>query len=127
MNTVIEFGGRRSGRTTRLIEWLREGEANNEKRVLLVFSDQEATRIRTIVEDDPNNTIERWQICSFNHHSTLIGKKYSEVAIDNLEMFLPTFAAPITLITATLTEEYSTHHSYGFEPKFPPQYRHLNA
>lgn len=127
MNTVIEFGGRRSGRTTRLIEWLREGEANNEKRVLLVFSDQEATRIRKIVEKDKDNTIERWQICSVNYPATLIGKKYSEVAIDNLEMFLPRFTAPITLITATLAE--TTQHAvhYGFKPEFPVQYRHLNA
>lgn len=130
VNTVIEFGGRRSGRTTRLIKWLIEGQKNGERRVVMVHSKAEADRIRRHIdeyEDWDTDPVEIWQITTYDRTSDLVGKKVSEVAIDNLEMMLPRVGAPITLITATLAEEYSTHHQHGFEPKFPIQFRHRLA
>lgn len=123
MDTIIEFGGRRSGRTTRILEWLREGERLGEKRVMIVHSIQEASRLRKIVEEEEGNSIERWQIHALVDNPSL-GKRYSEVAIDNLELILPRFAAPITLITATLAEKFPYAHSHGFKPEFPVQFRH---
>ena len=122
MNTVIEFGGRRSGRTTRLIEWLQE----DDNRVLMVFSQVEADRIKRLIKENFEVPIEDWRIVPYGRIDKIAGREISEVAIDNLEMMLPKVSAPITLITATLAEEYPTHHSHGFEPRFPVQIRHLS-
>lgn len=127
MDTVIEFGGRRSGRTTRLINWLLEGRDNGEQRVIMVHAENEASRIKELIwKQDKNSNktpIEDWQVTSYRS-TGLVGKRVAQVAIDNLELFLPP-VGPITLITATLAEDYRTHHQSGFKPEFPVQFRHI--
>lgn len=129
MDTVIEFGGRRSGRTTRLIDWLLEGRDKGEQRVVIVHSENEASRIKKLIterdKDSNKLPIEDWQVNSHFSSEKMIGKKVSQVAIDNLELFLPRFSAPITLITATLAEDFEQSHSRGFKPEFPIQFRHI--
>lgn len=122
MNTVIEFGGRRSGRTTRLLEWLTQGEG----RVLLVHSNVERTRLTHIIgTDEKYHAVQDWQIQEYSQAPyNLPGRAVTEIAVDNLDLFLPRLSAPITLITATLAENFGTHHQRGFEVKFPIQFRH---
>lgn len=128
MDTVIEFGGRRSGRTSRLIDWLLEGRDKGEQRVILVHAENEAKRIHELIKERDKDSgkipIEDWQVATYNHSKTF-GRVASQVAIDNLEFLLPK-VGPITLITATLAEDYKTHHQRGFEVRFPVQFRHLS-
>jgi len=112
----IYFGNRRSGRTTRLITWLCDGEPDN-KRVILVHSESEASRLRKIaIKLQP--TIEDWQITSRSSDNTLRGRKFSEVAIDNLEVQLPNVGAPITMVMATRYQDPSPHSPAAIQHGF---------
>lgn len=113
----LHLSGRRTGRSTEMINWLLEGEPN-EKRVIVSFSSVEAERMykkaRKLCE-----TVEDWQFISYRSNSQkLAGRKISEVGIDNLEFLLSSYfsgiAAPITRVTGTLAQDHKFGHQPGF-------------
>lgn len=97
----FDIGGRRSGKTTRMIQWLLNGPAG-ENRILVTHSPSEAARIREILKE---MGIERNDIEVIDFASTVdrLRGKSAVVGIDNLEMLLANFlgANRVTRVAAT--------------------------
>lgn len=109
----IEYivGGRQSGKTSRLLEWVAEGEPREGypfwSRVLVVHNRQEVLRLRSIIradperplfEDDPHRVydLDDWR-------SAHIQQRDVEVALDNLDLMIAHLVGPGRLSRASMT------------------------
>lgn len=95
----FDIGDRRSGKTTRMIQWLLNGR-EGERRLLVVHSAQEVERLQRMLKD---MGIERdnIEIINVNDLRNLRGKSVI-VGVDNLELILSQLIpAPITRVTAS--------------------------
>ena len=112
----LHLSGRRTGRTTEMLDWLVESEPT-QKRVIVTFSEADADRLYKLAVKRCA-TVERWQFISSRSDSQkLHGRKIYEVGIDNLEFFLRHAVginAPVTKVTATLAEDHKFGHQSGF-------------
>jgi len=90
----IDYSPRSGGKTTRAIEWLRQ----NEKRLLLVFSNEEENRLK-IAYPDVKNQIVDWD--SYMEAKTR-GQYFEECSIDNIDLILQKLVRePIKRISIT--------------------------
>lgn len=112
----LKLGGRRTGRTTEMLDWLIEGEPD-EKRAIVTFSLMDAERLYKLARKQCPS-VEPWQFTSFRaDKKKFAGRKVSEVGIDNLEFFLDFLTginAPVTKVTGTLAEDSRYGHQRGF-------------
>lgn len=116
-NILIEFGGRRTGRTSRMIDWLIESEPES-KRVIFCYSAQEAMRLAKLAKEKCG-TVEDWQFVAYGNSTRLHGKEVSEVGVDNLELCLFYLTGlPVRYITGTLAGKDHRNPAHGFEIEF---------
>lgn len=109
---AFHVGGRRTGKTTKIVEWLIEGEATETKRVIVSFSEREAERLFTLAQD-LCDTVEDWQFITFGASSDLCGKNVV-IGIDNLEFLLGSiFGSPVEFVTVGKAEDGNGYHQYG--------------
>lgn len=90
----IDFSPRCGGKTTRLIEWLRE----DKKRVMLTFNKQEKFRLQKQYEDVATQIFEwmEWR----SKQSPFQRSGFPEIGIDNADLILSeVVASPIARIT----------------------------
>lgn len=124
-NIRLLLGGRRTGRTTEMIEWLIEGEPN-QKRVIASHSVSESNRLYAIAQERCP-TVERWQFHSVGQgHIDLVGRDISAIGIDNLELVLSRLAggvAPVGMVAGTLAQdtEYGPQRGFVLELDSRPQ------
>lgn len=110
-DTQYIVGGRCTGKTTRLLEWVAAGEPRNGypfwSRVLVVHSLQEVMRLRSIIradperplfEDDPHRLyhLDDWRTAHLQERDV-------EVALDNLDLMIAHLVGPGRLSRASMT------------------------
>jgi len=92
----VVVGGRGSGKTLAMINWLREHEYG----VLYVATETEAARLRNLYDDD--GTLGMAARIVPAHQGTLRGSVYRpEVAIDNVDMVLRQLFGDVRVVTMT--------------------------
>ena len=90
----VVVGGRGSGKTTAMIDWLREHEYG----VLYVTTETEAARLRE--QYDPDGTLGMAARIVPAHQGALRGSVYRpEVAIDNVDMVLRQLFGDVQVVT----------------------------
>ena len=94
-NMQLEIGGRQTGRTTRMIHWLRL----NEHAILLVHSEHEAQRLRNMYDHDGIMELANRIVTADSHlkrrpsfHSPVIG-------IDNADLILKQIFGNVQKVT----------------------------
>lgn len=109
----IIVGGRQSGKTMRLLEWVAEGERIPRypgwNRVLVVHSIDESLRLRSIIRADPENPMfedDAHRVYSFEEWREAVGVSPEvQVALDNAEFALARLIGPGMLTKVSLTGE----------------------
>lgn len=99
---MIEFdiGGRQIGKTTRLLQWLQEGEEAKEVRMYVAHSQHEADRVAKLA-DERNYKICKEQFIALHGLHHLKGSP-AVLGIDNLDLMLYTlYGLPVRRVTAT--------------------------
>lgn len=76
----VDYSARRTGKTTRLIEWLREDEG----RVMITFSHMEENRLKREFPELSTQIVD-WESYQNRYRQ---GRKIKEVGIDNADMIL---------------------------------------
>lgn len=114
-NIYLHLGHRQTGRTSQLIDWLREGSHMGEKRMMLVHSQAEAERVYELVhkwydDRDIECPIENWQVSPIDRPQH--GRNIDEVAIDNLELVLYHLTGPYRVTHIAATKPYDEHGGF---------------
>jgi len=93
----VEIGGHQTGKTTRMVEWLRA----HEHAVLFVHNEAEAERLRNLY--DPDGVMELAnRIVTARSHLRRPGSFYRpRVAIDNTDLILCELFGDVRLVTFT--------------------------
>lgn len=110
---TLIVGGRQSGKTMRLLEWVAAGEKIARypgwSRVLVVDSIDEVSRLRSIIRADRENPLfedDPHRVYSFREWQSAVGVDPSvEVALDNAEFVLARVIGPGRLSAASMTGE----------------------
>lgn len=111
--TVLNLSKRRTGRSTKIIDWLVSGEPFN-KRVIVCHSVAEANRMFRQATRICN-TVESWQFITLDTLPTLNGRNVESIGIDNLEFLLSKlFRYPVGYITGTVAQYSRIHSDNGF-------------
>lgn len=110
----VEIGGRQTGKTTRMIEWLR----HNKHGILIVHNEREAQRLRDLY--DPGGTMEMAnRIVAAdvrpNHRRSFYRP---QVAIDNVDLILRGLFGDVRLVT--FTEKAHDHPDHDHSGEGPP-------
>lgn len=94
----IDYSPRASGKTSRLIDWLRE----KPNRILITFSHEEENRLKRLYNDLSTRIVE-WRSYQRRY---MHGNPMKHIAIDNADLILQEILAqPIEQITITELEE----------------------
>lgn len=95
--------GRRYGKTTKMVEWLRETPDS----VLVVVHGAEKVRILDQYFSSTPEEREEYEdrILTFNKALTLRGRRQTTIGIDNLDVILNMAIAPHRVGPVTITEE----------------------
>src|SRR4051794_6946593 len=107
----IIVGGRQSGKTERILEWMKNAP-ENVGRVMICESPDEAMRVyrSTFTKEGNPTDWESWQFVSAREllsphifEGILLGRKWTiELAIDNLDILIQrSFRWPVGLVTMT--------------------------
>lgn len=89
MRLIVE--PRRSGKTSTMIEMIEE----NKEAMLVVFSEQEADRLRMLKPELARRIVAASAI------EQLHGRRFSELYVDNADMVLRAMLGPVTVATFT--------------------------
>lgn len=114
-NIYLHLDHRQTGRTTQLIEWLKEGTAVGEKRMMIVHSQAEAERVYAIIKEwyderDIGCPIESWQVSPVDRPQH--GRNIDAVSIDNLELMLYHLTGPYNVAHIYATKPYDDHGGF---------------
>jgi hypothetical protein len=91
----LDYSPRGAGKTTRLIEWLRD----DKERLMLTFSHDEENRLKREYPDVATQIVD-WD--SYQHSKGVVGRRYKECAIDNAELILQQrMRHPISMMSIT--------------------------
>lgn len=98
----FDIGGRQSGKTTRLIDWMLAAP-EGERRVLVSHSRDEARRLeREYRAEYPSGALQSWQFVTAGDLERLHGHGRVVLAIDNLDLVLPQLVRlPVGYVSAT--------------------------
>lgn len=118
----IISGPRRSGRTTRLLEWLLEGHMNGDCRLLLVINKLEVLRLNRILR-------ELWETCgepeyinraanyivAYQDFRDFVPQRlpYTEIAVDNMDMVLAQMLNTINVVSVGSVEAEVEDETYS--------------
>lgn len=100
INMLFRVGPRNSGKTTRMIDWMKDGVGKGETRICLCINEHEAERLRR--EFCFKFNLEDNQFVTLNTLLRVRGRRKVVIGIDNLDIILKILLGEtIGLVTAT--------------------------